>query len=240
MADLQRDPILITGTPRSGTSVVARIFVECGAWCGDCIGADGDNPTGYWENMDMMRHVRAMLGRMGIDQEGNGQPLWFFADQAVRQWGGWDAAEDLRNAIHAIVMHQGLLLQRGQPWFFKSPTIALVWPLWRAAFPRAVWVHVTRDLDAVNDSIGRYRAITKVIDKRHYADQRSQLEVSMPDPDLEIYHHSGTIAAAYRPGSHQVDQLRRTIAAAGLVWSDAALDHIDPDRQQHTAGGTTT
>jgi hypothetical protein len=57
-----KEPIIIVGTPRSGTSMVAGIFDCHGVFTGKCRQADGNNPKGYFENTDLtvLRYVNLL------------------------------------------------------------------------------------------------------------------------------------------------------------------------------------
>lgn len=45
-----REPILILGTPRSGTSMTAGVFHQHGVWVGSCRPGSNRNPKGFFEN----------------------------------------------------------------------------------------------------------------------------------------------------------------------------------------------
>ncbi len=53
------EPIIILGTPRSGTSLVAGLFHIHGVFVGKCREADANNPKGYFENTELavLRYV---------------------------------------------------------------------------------------------------------------------------------------------------------------------------------------
>ena len=49
-ADLSRPfsrPIFVVGLPRSGTSLVAGLLEEFGAWTGETVPGTGENPNGF-------------------------------------------------------------------------------------------------------------------------------------------------------------------------------------------------
>jgi len=75
-----REPIIIVGTPRSGTSMVAGLFHCHGVFVGECREADGLNPKGYFENieLDVLRSVdllqRRAVGKILCGQGYNGGP----------------------------------------------------------------------------------------------------------------------------------------------------------------------
>lgn len=49
------EPIIVLGSPRSGTSMVAGYLHHCGAFAGACRPADQWNPKGYFENVAITR-----------------------------------------------------------------------------------------------------------------------------------------------------------------------------------------
>lgn len=54
-------PIIILGSPRSGTSLVASIFAAHGVFVGTSREADSGNPKGYYENV-MLAEMRYRMG----------------------------------------------------------------------------------------------------------------------------------------------------------------------------------
>lgn len=48
-------PIIVSGHPRSGTSLVCGLLHDAGVWVGDCKPPDHRNPRGYFENAALMR-----------------------------------------------------------------------------------------------------------------------------------------------------------------------------------------
>lgn len=57
---MNSEPIVILGSPRSGTSLVASIFAAHGVWAGTSREADQANPHGYFENI-MLTEYRAFV-----------------------------------------------------------------------------------------------------------------------------------------------------------------------------------
>ena len=94
-----KDPILITGAARSGTSLVANIIAQAGAKGGDMNKkADRYNPTGYYENHAMINTVdKALLKQEGYDTMGQ-TPLPPFNLKAF----------DIRDKVFQIARQQGI------------------------------------------------------------------------------------------------------------------------------------
>ena len=62
-----REPIVVLGTPRSGTSLVCGILAAHGVWTGDCREPEPINPKGFFENiaLDDLR-VKDALSRNNV------------------------------------------------------------------------------------------------------------------------------------------------------------------------------
>ena len=66
-------PILITGCPRSGTSLTAGIINKCEAWGGEMVGPTPHNPKGFFENIGLREKLtKPVLSAMGCDPLGQG------------------------------------------------------------------------------------------------------------------------------------------------------------------------
>jgi hypothetical protein len=145
MSDIKA-PILITGCARSGTSMTAGAFFNCGAWCGDTSGPNRFNKKGMYENF-LIRNtiVKPFLKLYNWD------PLGQFPLPNLKQVKSFpDAiAEKLRRDVLGIMQSQGL---RNQQWFYKGAKLCLIWPLWHKAFPDAKWVIVRREAEDIVSS----------------------------------------------------------------------------------------
>lgn len=132
-------PILITGIPRSGTSMISNCLQQAGLWLGATIQPNGDNPRGFFENREIRERIlKPNLKVVGADPLG----VLRLPDLAA-------LAPDpkLRERVLAIFSQQG---HDGQSrWGYKEPKLSLSWPLWAEAFPDATWVIVERDIEAV-------------------------------------------------------------------------------------------
>jgi hypothetical protein len=63
------EPIIIIGSPRSGTSLTAQIFSAHGVWSGTSRSPDEWNPMGYYENV-MLTELRYRMGHGdGMDRD---------------------------------------------------------------------------------------------------------------------------------------------------------------------------
>lgn len=144
-----RDPILITGCARSGTSMTSGIIERCGASGGDMFGPNKYNPRGMYENRIVREGVmKPFLRSINADPLGqnplpNIHAVWEKAkdEKFVAAW---------RKTIQCIFQTQGI--DDETPWFYKGAKLCLVWPLWAAAFPNAKWVLVRRNEPGIINS----------------------------------------------------------------------------------------
>ena len=127
-------PVLITGLPRSGTSIVAGILGECGLWLGKTVVGGKENAKGFFENILLREKAqKAILSATGFDPLG------------VRKLppANWHPAiPDFRSGISQLLAQQGY--DGTWPWGFKDAKMTLTWSIWREHFPRATWIIVQR------------------------------------------------------------------------------------------------
>lgn len=138
-------PILVTGLPRSGTSLVAGLLAESGAWVGRTVPGGPPNPRGFFENVALRDGIdKGILRALGMDPLG------------VRRLPAPDEllpVDNLRETVHCILRDEGY--DGSRPWLFKDAKLTLLWPLWAQAFPQARWVIVQRPVDDVIRSCQR-------------------------------------------------------------------------------------
>ncbi len=134
-------PILVTGLPRSGTSLIAGALAVCGAWTGLTAAPTPWNRKGGFENEALKdQFVKPVLALLGAD------PLGLDPLPAPGTLPPIDPAA-FRDLVLAALARQGWDGQ--QRWLFKDAKLALIAPLWIAAFPEADWIVVRRRRDAV-------------------------------------------------------------------------------------------
>lgn len=139
-----KDPILITGCARSGTSMVAGIINIAGAFGGDMSGPNRNNAKGMFENYVIRNQiVKPYFRDLGVDPLGQ-FPLPDIAKLLI--------PADWRVRIRNVINTQGY--NGNQPWFYKGAKMCLMWPVWNYAFPTAKWIIVRRKTeDIVNSCI---------------------------------------------------------------------------------------
>ncbi len=142
-----KHPILITGVPRSGTSLTAGLFHQAGAWGGRMIGGNKDNLKGFFENIRIRQEVtKGYLIELGEDPMGQ-DPLPSATTRMTLP--SISRAEKMTQDVETIVNSEGY---GGGQWFYKDAKIALTWAAWACAFPDAHWVLVRRKSEAIAES----------------------------------------------------------------------------------------
>jgi hypothetical protein len=124
---IEEFPILITGCPRSGASIIASAISLCGAFSGEI------SKRGMWSN-DVIREeiVKSYIRDLKYDTFGQ-YPLPITNDLIFpMNWG---------EKVEKVLLKQGY--QKGK-WMYKDPLSSLIWPVWNYAFPNAKWIIVRR------------------------------------------------------------------------------------------------
>lgn len=135
-------PILITGVPRSGTSLTAGLVHLAGVHGGELIPGNRLNRAGFYENPEIRnRIVKPYLASIGADPLGQDPLPALDADGRAR---------GLRLMAEAII---GAV--KGERYFVKEPKILLMWRKWHHAFPDAKWVVTRRDEEDILSSVMR-------------------------------------------------------------------------------------
>lgn len=143
-----RDPILIAGCARSGTSLTAGLVHYCGAFGGKLVGQTKYNEKGFFENAYIRNGmIKPYLSSIGCDPRGQ-YPLpdienitAYLPLQFIVNW---------RKKFFDIFLNQGW--DKQTPIYFKEPKMVLVWPIFNLSFPRSKWVIVRRKDEEVISS----------------------------------------------------------------------------------------
>jgi len=214
------EPVLITGVPRSGTSVIAGIFHFCGCFGGEVRGANKNNPKGQFENRRMVNLNKSWLVRLDYDPRGQ-KPvpdtgnIRFPSPPEKRLW---------RIQVEDILRYEGW--DEGSKWYFKDPKTIWNWPVWYSAFPEAKWVIVRRDTEYIARSclktgfMNTYR--TPESWKKWIQKNLQFLEElkSYTDNWIEVWPEEFMADGNY-------STVRRVVEWAGLDWSPEADTFIE-------------
>jgi hypothetical protein len=133
--------LLVLGMHRSGTSTVAGLLYHLGAFVGDdqeLIGANAENPKGFWERADVIRLNDMMLQTQRCS--------W-------HNPAGWDTSLPLPEALQAETRSIVTLMNQHPLWVMKDPRQCLTLPYWLQALETPTCILVHRDPLAVAHSL---------------------------------------------------------------------------------------
>ena len=248
-----RPPILLIGMHRSGTSMLTRTLEALGLYIGRGTTRNAEcrftNALNYW----LFRQASATWERpAGIDA--------LLADEQTRPW-----VEDYLRGVTAgpaAARYLGLRRWRryrslhriGEPWGFKDPRTTYTLPVWRALFPQARVLHITRHgvdvaeslrarrSEAVSRAIARYRGRRALYTLNPLAPKRSGFghapSVGTLDGGLALWSaytrraraHAAELGAQALELRYEdllaepVDHLRRIVAFCGMAVDEAQIE----------------
>ena len=127
--------LLVLGMHRSGTSAAARILNLLGCHFAPeslAVGANDENPKGFWERLDVVELNDSMLQGAGAEWHSplGFDPLALPEEEAAR----FTSTADL-------ILRD---LDKYRPWFIKDPRLCLTLPLWQPLLEAPLAVHVLR------------------------------------------------------------------------------------------------
>jgi len=177
------EPILITGCARSGTSMIAGIVNNCGAFGGRLSGATRYNQKGMFEHAVIRNNiVKPFFREIGADAMGQ-YPLPDI--DKCRQLAP-TRKDSWRKTVLTALRNDGY---REGIWFYKGAKMCLMWPVWMAAFPEAKWIIVRRkDVDIIASCIhtGFMRAYKNAQGWQSWIDQHKKRFAEMKTAGANI------------------------------------------------------
>jgi hypothetical protein len=213
-------PILLTGCPRSGATMVAAVINTCGAFTG----------KHYKKSMycnDSIREtiVVPYLDRMGVDTKGQ-FPL--------PDTYGLTIPLDWKERIDKILESEGY---NGGQWLYKDSRSALIWRVWNRAYPDAKWIIVRRRTADIVQSCMKtaYMSAFKKNKNLEYTNSKDEfaawvwyanqyerrfVEMMQSGVNCKIMWPERMIDGNYKQIHEVVDWL-------GLEWTDKALESIN-------------
>ena len=211
-------PILVTGLPRSGTSMITGMLGECGAWTGSTVAASKENIKGFYEHTSLRELVnKRILSQLGCDPLG------------IRKLPDDDlpSIDKLKATVLQLIKQDGY--QGLTPWMFKEPKLLLLWSAYKESFPDATWIIVRRDKEEVVDSCLRTSFM------KQHSTERAFWEELMTEYErrMELLKQSGVkyqeiwAKDIVKPESRDV--LKKLVKNLKLQWNERAVnDFYEP------------
>lgn len=133
---MEKHPIIITGIPRSGASMIAGVVLRCGAF-----GGNMSNFKGVNEN-DAIKETleKPYLASIWADEMGQYPLPEKHRIKIPLTW---------KESVEEIMEREGY---KNGEWFYKSSKACLLWEIWSNAYPRAKWIIVRRRTADIVDS----------------------------------------------------------------------------------------
>lgn len=203
-----KSPIIITGVPRSGTSMVAGILQICGAFTG--------NVNQMFENKQLKETVLVpYMRQMGFDPTGQ---------KNHPNTDNLSIPRNFRDRVLNIMEGQGL--KENDVWAVKSNLVSLTWPIWAYAFPKAKFVIVRRRPADIVNSCQKTAYMNAYSDKegwlkmvRSYQNKFSE----MVDEGLNC-----KVIWPHRMAYGDYGQVYELLEWTGLPWKTDVLNWADP------------
>lgn len=134
----------IAAPPRSGTSMIANLLHQHGAWTGRTIAGDEHNKRGYFENVDLVRVTKQIMKRNGYRARAD--------TQLFVTWENVDRFDPL-----SLRKRVGNIVGEHDSWLYKDAKLLHLYPLFAKAFPKAIWILPNRDSENIFVSISRHK-----------------------------------------------------------------------------------
>jgi hypothetical protein len=226
-------PVLVTGLPRSGTSMVMGLLGLCGLWLGRTVPGGRENIRGFFENIILRERLqKRLLHQSGFDPIGVRRLPPAVWRPSVRNF---------RDVVAAALDAQQY--DGSRAWGFKDAKLTLTWRVWHEHFPHARWIVVRRPSDDVVASCLRTRFM-----KHHSSDPT--FWVRFVEAYLErLEALVRTVAWSRSVNSVDIisgrhDPLRQIVTDIGLTWNTEAVRafveptvwHASPTSQSKDAG----
>jgi len=209
-----KDPIIITGCARSGTSLTAGILAACGAEFGDTLPGNEDNPKGFFEHKGVRENViKRYLKRIGADPLGQ-SPLPPRRDLPPYPGLREDVLREMRPTT--------------DNWAIKGAKICLMWEEWRNAFPKARWIIVRRPTKDIVASCMKTKFMRAHSDPDGWSRWVDEHEKRFEDIHKSVQRSSMFYPELMMKG--YLNYARAAVDWCGLRWNESAVKaFIDPD-----------
>ena len=228
MTDGSTQAIAVAGMHRSGTSMVARILGECGAYLGEpdeLVPATPTNPEGHFEHVDFLRVNKAVLAKLlGSWKRPPRRLAWLMLGPRLAS---------LREEAACLVRE----MEGRSTWAWKDPRTSLTVPFWLPVVPDLHVVVCVREPLAVARSLEARDGLSLRAGLRLWeAYNRAVLGAAPPGRTIVTRYE-----AYFDDPTREIRRLVERLAvpaSPGAIDSAAATVRADLRRQRPTGRGT--
>ena len=214
------DPIIVTGLPRSRTSMTMQMMELSGLFLGDAIFATAANPQGQRENRYIIDQIqKPHFKKFKFCPKGQ-KPLpplgWYEKDPKRRE--------------NVLEIMKGQGLKPGMIWGFKDSKASLDWRAWSVAFPHAFWVVTERKDEYVITSCLRTSFMDKYKDRNGWQYWIDEHKLRFDD----MFKHLKKIRKLNTDDvvAFDFNVLEEIVNAVGLKWDyDKIKNQVQPVRR---------
>jgi len=194
---IETPPILITGIPRSGATMVAAAINACGAFCG------GVTKRSMYCNDRIKANIVAPYLDWEKLQPGLIPCIW-------------------KKAVSDVMIRDGY---KEGPWMYKDSTSTLIWPVWQDAYPDAKWIIVRRKTNDIVNSCMKTTYMTEYDTKEGWLEMVHKYEKHFNEMVAAKLNYKELWPERMVQGDYS--QLYSVVEWAGLTWNDKALEYIE-------------
>ena len=219
---MMKAPIFITGCPRSGAGLIARIIDFCGA--------DGGMVNSAYENKDINKQIIKPY----FEEKG------YNLQYPLPELKGLLIPSDIQEKILTLlqVEENNSYLRNDKIWFVKNSALSLMYPIFNYAFPNAKWVIVRRKTSDIILSCLKTAYMNVYEDKEIRTEIGAKTEIEGWKWWVRQYEErfvgmlqnglNCKVIWPQRMVSGNYQQIYELLEWVGLPWKSQILNFVDP------------
>jgi len=207
-------PILIAGPPRSGTTMLAGVFIYHNCWVGNCkvTSYPETNSLLGTENVKIKKYLKSLYPKYRN---------WTIPIPDVKE------DEKLRGFLSKLVPPDNA-------WVVKTGALLITWRIWNNVFPEALWVFPERPFKDIVSSALRHPAMRRRGDRRIRKFIKSlQVRQSVIEENVK----NSIRVDTHTIGKHRdFTRCKEMVEKAGLQYEETVVDLWVKRKKWHGKG----
>jgi O-antigen biosynthesis protein len=199
--------VCIVGMHRSGTSMVARMLNLCGVELGnekDLRPAAGDNPDGFWENINFIGINEKILSKLGAS--------WDYPPILESGWETSSMFDECRQEAVSLIN----FMSSHPFWGWKDPRTSLTLPFWMELIPDLKMIICLRNPTEVAHSLAHRNNFSYKFSMDLWRDYNQALFSGITPENQLISHYESYFLEPQ-------DELRRLVDFIGITSDDHSI-----------------